>query len=83
MSVIFNLLIVADQGLNCIIKLSDGWGMPDEMLSARAWRLRKEHPWLRRWIDRVFFWDCDHCEECFYIELERKQLHAAYSVTER
>lgn len=78
MSVLFNLAIIADQALNCVIKLSDGWGQPDEMLSARAWRLRYEHPWLRRWIDRAFFWDRDHCRECYLIELERRQLHPAY-----
>ena len=83
MSVLFNLAIGLDQSLNCLIKLSDGWGQPDEMLSARAWRLREAHPWLRRWIDRLFFWDPNHCEECFRIELERRQLHPAYRAAER
>lgn len=78
MSAFKNLLIGLDQTLNCCIKLSDGWGTPDEMLSARAWRLRDQHPWLKRWIDRLFFWDDNHCEECFYIEMNREQFPTIY-----
>lgn len=74
MSVLKNVLIGLDQALNCMVKLSgDGWGLPDEMLSARAWRLREQYPSLRLWIDRLFFWDDNHCQECFAIELERRQ----------
>ena len=71
-------LIGLDQSLNTLIKLSDGYGYADEMLSARAWRLRHQHPQLRIWIDRLFFWDTNHCEECYLIELERKQLPPEY-----
>lgn len=78
MSVLKNLLIGLDQTLNTTIKLSDGWGEADEMLSARAWRLRYRHPNLRLWIDRLFFWDADHCQECYEIERTRKQLPAEY-----
>lgn len=73
-----NTLIGLDQTANCLIRLSDGWGMPDEMLSARAWRLRHRHPRLRVWIDRLFWWDKDHCEECYLIEIERRQLPRGY-----
>lgn len=38
-----------DQTLNTKVKLCDGYGKPDEMFSARAWRLRKEHPKLYVW----------------------------------
>lgn len=78
MSILRNLLISLDQALNCLIKLSDGFGTPDEMLSARAYRLRKQHPALMRWIDRLFFWDRYHCQECYGIEMARAQLHADY-----
>lgn len=78
MSAFKNLLIGLDQSLNCLVKLSDGWGTPDEMLSARAWRLREQHPALRKWIDRLFFWDANHCEECFNIEMNREQFPAIY-----
>jgi hypothetical protein len=76
-----NVLIGLDQTLNCVVKLCDGYGTPDEMLSARAWRLREQHPKLRLWIDRLFFWDKDHCGECYLIEMERKQLHSDYRST--
>ena len=70
--------IAIDQALNTLVKLCDGWGWPDEMLSARAWRLREQHPRLWVWIDRLFFWDENHCQECFEIELERAQLPREY-----
>lgn len=79
MSVLKNILIGLDQTANCAIKLSDGWGMPDEMLSARAWRLRNEHPWLRIAIDTLFFWDANHCAECYDIERLRQQAPRAYT----
>ena len=70
--------IALDQAINTLIKLEDGYGMADEMLSARAWRLRASHPSFHVWIDRLFFWDADHCEECYQIEKERKQLPEEY-----
>ena len=73
-----NFLTALDQTLNTLIKLSDGKGSPDEMLSARAYRLRKEHPNLIKWIDRLFFWDDNHCQECYGIEMAREQLPVEY-----
>lgn len=73
-----DVLIGLDQTLNCCIFLSDGRGRPDEMLSARAWRLRDQHPRLRTWIDRLFFWDDNHCQECYEIEQQRSQLPKSY-----
>jgi len=73
-----NVVIALDQALNCCVKLTDGWGEPDEMLSARAYRLRKQHPALIKWFDRLFFWDRDHCQECYEIELSRAQLPSEY-----
>lgn len=78
MAIIKNFLIGLDQSVNTLVKLSDGWGKPDEMLSARAWRLRADHPWLHRAIDALFFWDVDHCLECYIIELNKKQLPQHY-----
>lgn len=78
MGILKNVLIGMDQAANCAIKLSDGWGTPDEMLSARAWRLREDHPSLRVLIDRLFFWDDDHCQECYEIEKARKQMPREY-----
>jgi len=73
-----DFLIGLDQALNTLIKLSDGYGKPDEMLSARAWRLRKCHPFLHKLIDTLFFWDKDHCQECYEIEKHREQLPIDY-----
>jgi len=76
-------LIALDQLLNTCIKIgNDGFGYADEMLSARAWRLRHTST-LCIWIDRLFFWDDNHCEECYRIELERKQLPREYRTSER
>ena len=47
--------ISIDQTFNTIIKIADdGYGYADEMLSARAWRLRGKSR-LYIWIDRLFF----------------------------
>lgn len=71
-------LIALDQTLNTIVYIKrDGFGYADEMLSARAWRLRHITK-LYRFIDRLFFWDDQHCYECFRIEVERKQLPVEY-----
>jgi len=72
--------IALDQVLNTIIKIADdGFGYADEMLSARAWRLRDKSE-LYIWIDWLFMWDKNHCEECYKIELERLQLPLEYRV---
>lgn len=71
-------LIALDQLLNTVIYIKgDGFGYADEMLSARAWRLRDKSN-LYIWIDSLFFWDLDHCKECYEIELQRKQLPREY-----
>ena len=67
-----------DQAVNCLVKLSDGWGLPDEMLSARAYRLRVQHPWLMKLIDTLFFWDDFHCQECYGIEILKAQFPSEY-----
>jgi len=73
-------MISLDQFLNTRVSVADdGYGYADEMLSARAWRLREKSR-LYVWIDRLFFWDKDHCKECYEIELERKQLPPEYRV---
>ncbi len=82
MSVLKNFGIGLDQAINCLVKLDDGWGLPDEMLSARAWRLQVQHPVLRRVIDGVFFWDANHCYECYLIELERRQSPREYRLAD-
>lgn len=72
------LLIAVDQLLNTVTWIKgDGFGYADETLSARAWRLRhKSGAWKR--IDRLFFFDKDHCRTSYESELYRKQLPSEY-----
>ena len=78
MSIALNFLIAQDQALNCLIKLCDGWGTPDEMLSARAYRLRNQHPALIKWLDRLFFLDPHHCQAAYGEEIARAQFPEEY-----
>ena len=66
-----NVLIAFDQVLNAIF-----CGMPDETLSARAFRLEKERgrKWPRILIDLLLWFDKDHCHQSYISEIERKQL---------
>ena len=73
-----NFLIGIDQTINTLVWIKgDGLGLPDETLSARAWRLRTQsNAWKR--IDRLMFFDPDHCRTSFEAELNRKQLPQEY-----
>ena len=79
LSVVKNLLISFDQGINCIVWIkNDGFGAPDETLSARAWRLRNQsNAWKR--IDVIMFFDPEHCRASYDSEMNRKQLPVEYS----
>jgi hypothetical protein len=68
--------IAIDQLANTLIG-----GYSDETLSARAWRLRNTSKgWGRaqQWIDRLLFFDPDHCFQSFISEFERKHLPEEY-----
>ena len=72
-------LIAFDQLINTIVYIrGDGFGWADETLSARAYRLRKEHPFLHKSIDMIFFFDDNHCEESYFSELNRLQTPPEY-----
>ena len=73
-----NFLIGLDQLINTLVWIKgDGFGMPDETLSARAWRLRgQSNVW--RFIDMLLFFDPAHCRTSYDSELERKQLPKEY-----
>lgn len=71
--------IAVDQTLNAILG-----GMPDETLSARAWRLHERYwyaNYLRLLIDGLFliFLQKHHCEKAYQSELERKHLPMEYA----
>ena len=66
-----SVLIAADQFVNALLA---GW--PDETLSSRAWRWEQNgvRSWPRRLIDRLFFWEQDHCQQSYISEREGRQL---------
>lgn len=65
------VLIAADQLVNALLA---GW--PDETMSSRAWRWEQDgvRAWPRRVIDRIFFWESNHCRESYVSEREGRQL---------
>ena len=70
-------LIALDQVLNTLI----GKGWADETLSARAYRCRnktKAWNWAYRTIDKIFFWQDDHCYIAHLREMTRAQLPPEY-----
>ncbi len=77
--------ISLDQTLNTLLYIpQDGWGYSDEMLSARVFRCYLQGyitDTPMKIIDKVFFWDYNHCYECWEIECSRKQLPNHYRDT--
>ena len=69
------IVVAADQLLNAILG-----GYADETFSARCWRKRYQKPYfyLYRWIDVLFFWEDDHCEDSYLSEVERRYLPYEY-----
>lgn len=65
------VLIAVDQLANALLS---GW--PDETMSSRAWRWEQDgvRSWPRRLIDRLFFWEPNHCRESYVSEREGRQL---------
>jgi len=71
-----NLLILVSQTFNVLMG-----GDPDEMLSARCWRLRKQPGWreLCLYLDNaspLMWWRgsyATHCEACYWEEKLRLQ----------
>lgn len=73
--------ISIDQTLNTLTWIKgDGFGYADETLSARAWRLRGQSNAYKR-IDKIFFFDPDHCKTSYESEVERKHLPPEYRNT--
>lgn len=70
--------IAIDQFINCFFyHRAEGFGMADETLSARAWRLRSDSRFwslFYRIIDRLFFWQKHHCKHAYLAEKNRYQL---------
>jgi hypothetical protein len=75
MSRVLEVLVALDQLVNAVLG-----GYADETLSARCWRLQTFPPYstLRPIIDRLFFWQNDHCRSSFESEQRRAQLPKEY-----
>lgn len=75
-------LISVDETINCCVWIKgDGFGMADETLSARAWRLREQSAFAARAvvvIDAIFFWEPNHCQNSYNSELLRSHLPKGY-----
>lgn len=76
-----NVAIAIDQAFNALT-----WGSPDETLSSRAYRgaVLAKNP-KKKWkifhglINKLFFWQKDHCKQAYISELERRQLPREFS----
>lgn len=72
--------LAIDQLLNVLV--GNGWA--DETLSARTYRnsLQGNQKWMlaHRWINRLFWWQKDHCRSAYMNELARMQMPPAYRV---
>lgn len=63
--------------LACVVRtMPTGLTWADETLSSRAWRWEQNgvRSWPRRFIDRLFFWEEDHCYQSYISEREGRQL---------
>lgn len=63
--VIKQLLIAVDQFINVLF---GGWA--DETISSRLYRTESR---AVKYIDRIFFWEKEHCRQSYLSELSRKQ----------
>ena len=56
-------------------------GFPDEMFSARCYRERNDPIWEKRrvFLDKVYFWQDQHCQQCFVWEESRIDLPGDYN----
>ena len=63
--------------LACVLRtMPTGRTWADESLSSRAYRGEQNgvRSWPRRLIDRLFFWEPNHCRKSFQSEREGRQL---------
>ncbi len=71
---LLNLAIAIDQLFNALFL-----GYADETLSSRAWRLYLKGNTLPcKIINKIFFWQDNHCYEAYLSEQERNHLPAEF-----
>ena len=69
---LLNILISFDQLVNVLFL-----GQPDETISSRAWRCKDANSFcffMHSLINKLFFFQKDHCFNAYLVELERKQI---------
>ena len=69
---ITNVLIGFDQFINTIF-----FGFPDETISSRAWRCKDANSFwkvMHSLINKLFFFQKEHCFNAYLAELNRKQI---------
>ena len=69
---ILNILIAFDQFVNVLFL-----GQPDETISSRAWRCKDANSFwkvMHSLINKLFFFQKDHCYKAYLAELERKHI---------
>ena len=69
---LLNILISFDQLVNVLFL-----GQPDETISSRAWRCKDANFFWRvmhSLINKLFFFQKEHCFNAYMAELERKQI---------
>lgn len=70
-----NILLAIDQLANTLIG-----GHADETISARAWRMQHKRGWrlTRKVIDKLFWWEPNHCYQSYVSERGRLHLPKEY-----
>lgn len=76
---VFQLLLVIDQLFNVVLCMCLFWNekvWADESLSSHAWRWEQKgkRSWPRKLIDKVMFWDKNHCENAYKSEVNQMHL---------
>lgn len=70
---VLNLLIAFDQFAFCVLCLGDS--SPEETASSVAWQMERDRRWqghlFRPIIDKIFWFDPDHCRTSYEAEMAR------------
>lgn len=61
---LWNILEALSQLLHAVLG-----GSPNITVSAAAYLKREKYPWLYRSINRVFFWQDDHCRDSWVSDI--------------
>lgn len=78
---LYHVLVAFDQLFNALM-----FGSADETLSSRAYRgaILTKNPKIK-WkiiytlIEKLFFWEKDHCKTAYQSEIKRRQYPSAFS----